>query len=243
MEDRKIKDIFGCSYIEIEEYPLQKWYNQLLDKTISEINVSDVLRMIRQKEFLEIAVPRAIFFLNNNPFEGEMYEGELLEKVSNLEILQVKHYIDDIKNILAQAQKDNETYAWLIEEERMKFQELTKDFSKKITTWDDSRDEIMDIVEVLEDNTELQFPLKCPICNTNKAHIYMHRWDEERGTIWTWCSNCKSCTHGSRMKLPGWWKNADFIDDSELTSHPIFLEDKASLIDKHVKELRQKRLI
>lgn len=135
MKDRKIKDIFGCSYIEIEEYPLQKWYNQLLDKTIYEINVSDVLRMIRQKEFLEIAVPRAIFFLNNNPFEGEMYEGELLEKVSNLEILQVKHHIDDIKNILAQAQKDNETYEWLIEEERMKFQKLIKDFSEKITTW------------------------------------------------------------------------------------------------------------
>lgn len=33
-DDRKIKEIYKCKYIETEEYmyPLQKWYNQLLDK-------------------------------------------------------------------------------------------------------------------------------------------------------------------------------------------------------------------
>ena len=35
-------------------YPLQKWYNQLIDKNVSEIGVSDVLRMIRQNEFIDI---------------------------------------------------------------------------------------------------------------------------------------------------------------------------------------------
>ena len=65
--------------------------------------------------------------------------------------------------------------------------------------WDDSRDEIMDIIEVIESNKEPQIPIKCPMCNTNNAHIYMHRWENNRGTIWTWCSNCKSCTHASRQ--------------------------------------------
>lgn len=54
----------------------------------------------------------------------------------------------------------------------------------------------------------------------------MNRWEDGRGTIWAWCSNCKPCTHGSRVELPKWWENADFIDVSELTSHPIFLEQK-----------------
>ncbi|MBD5134552.1 MAG: hypothetical protein HDT39_01105 [Lachnospiraceae bacterium] len=108
--------------------------------------------------------------------------------------------------------------------------------------WDDSRYEIMDIIEVIEDNKELQIPIKCPICNTNNAHIYMYRFEIVRGTIWTWCSNCKSCTHGSRMKLPEWWENADFIDNSELTSHPIFLERKVKMVDKHLRQLLEKRI-
>ena len=47
---RKIKDIYNCVTIISDEelYPLQKWYNQLIDKTISEITVADVLRMICQ---------------------------------------------------------------------------------------------------------------------------------------------------------------------------------------------------
>ena len=69
MEDeRKIKDIWGCSYIESETelYPLQKWYNQLIDKKVSEIEISDVLRMIRQNEFIDIAIPKAVNFLKEN---------------------------------------------------------------------------------------------------------------------------------------------------------------------------------
>lgn len=108
--------------------------------------------------------------------------------------------------------------------------------------WDDSRDDIMDVTEAIEDNNASQIPIKCPICNTNNAHIYMHRWENDRGTIWAWCSNCRSCTHGSRLKLPNWWRNADFIDVSELTSHPIFLEQKASMIDKHLKQLLGKQI-
>ena len=108
---------------------------------------------------------------------------------------------------------------------------------KKNIKWDDSRDEIFDIIEVIEDNKGLEIPIKCPICNTSNAHIYMHRFENDRGTIWTWCSNCKSCIHGSRMKLPKWWENADFIDDSELTSHPIFLEQKVNMVDKHLRQL------
>lgn len=103
--------------------------------------------------------------------------------------------------------------------------------------WDDSRDKIMDIVEGIEDNKELKVPMRCPICNTNHAHIYMHYWENGRGTVWAWCSNCKSCMHESRLKLPNWWENADFINISELTSHPVFLERKADMVDQHLRQL------
>ena len=53
MEDkRKIKEIYnGTSIVSNEElYPLQKWYNQLIEKTIAEITVADVLRMIKLRK-------------------------------------------------------------------------------------------------------------------------------------------------------------------------------------------------
>lgn len=59
MEDtRKIKEIYDCVAIisEKELYPLQKWYNQLIDKKPSEIIVADVLRMMRQKQFINLAM-------------------------------------------------------------------------------------------------------------------------------------------------------------------------------------------
>lgn len=86
MEDRKIKDIYVCDYIQEsgELYPLQKWYNQVIDKNVFEISVADVLRMMRQNEFMELAISKAIFFLRDNPFEGEMYEGELINNFSEV---------------------------------------------------------------------------------------------------------------------------------------------------------------
>lgn len=103
--------------------------------------------------------------------------------------------------------------------------------------WDDSKNEIMNIIDDLDNPEKVQIPFMCPICHTYNAHIYMYRFKDDRGTIWTWCSRCKACMHGSRMKLPDWWENSDFVDDSELTSHPIFLDPKANLIDKHLKAL------
>ncbi len=79
MEDtRKIKDIYDCVAIisDKELYPLQKQYNQLIDKTIPEITVADVLRMIRQKQFINFAMSKAIKFLQDNVFTGELYDGE-----------------------------------------------------------------------------------------------------------------------------------------------------------------------
>lgn len=111
--------------------------------------------------------------------------------------------------------------------------------------WDDSKSEIMDIIDELESDNIPLVPLRCPICNTDSAHIYMYRWDSDKnikGTIWAWCSNCKSCSHGS-LKLPGWWENSEFVAVAELTSHPIFLEPKSRLVDDHLKELLEKRKI
>lgn len=125
-EEKKIKEIYGCNYIETDEelYPLQNWYNQLLDKRVSEIDVPDVLRMIRQHEFIDIAVIKAIDYLKENPFVGDMYEGEMLYKLSKIDSNHLKSYSDEIKVILSNALIESKRHEWLCEEEKEEFREI-----------------------------------------------------------------------------------------------------------------------
>ena len=135
MQDkRKIKEIYNCISISSHEelYPLQKWYNQLIEKTIAEITVEDVLRMIRQKEFTNLAVSKAINFLKEDVFVGELYEGELLEKVSEMDSSFLISYADDLKNIIKNALVKSETRDWIYAGEEEEFKDMIDTLSKKI---------------------------------------------------------------------------------------------------------------
>lgn len=83
-----------------------------MDKSIQDITVADVLRMIRQNEFMDIAIQRAIELLKENPFIGEVYDGELIEKISGLEPSLLKSCIPDIRNTLADALKKGADHEW-----------------------------------------------------------------------------------------------------------------------------------
>ncbi|MDO4305148.1 MAG: contact-dependent growth inhibition system immunity protein [Bacillota bacterium] len=135
MEDkRKIKEIYNCiSIVSSEElYPLQKWYNQLIEKTIDEITVSDVLRMIRQKEFMNLAMSKAINFLQEDIFVGESYEGELFEKLSEMDSSVLISYADDLKNIIKNALVKSEIHDWSYNGEEEEFKDLINSLSQKV---------------------------------------------------------------------------------------------------------------
>ena len=135
MEDkRKIKEIYNCISIASNEelYPLQKWYNQLIEKTIAEITVADVLRMIRQKEFTNLAMSKAINFLQEDVFVGESYEGELFEKVSEMDSSFLISYADDLKNIINNALVKSKTRDWTYDGEEEEFKDMLNTLSKKV---------------------------------------------------------------------------------------------------------------
>ena len=67
--------IVYLSFLNEESYPLAKWYNQLIDRTIHEITVADVLRKILQKQFSDLAASKAIEFLYENIFAGGSHDG------------------------------------------------------------------------------------------------------------------------------------------------------------------------
>lgn len=135
MEDkRKIKEIYNCISIVTNEelYPLQKWYNQLIEKTIDEITVADVLRMIRQKEFTNLAMSKAIDFLREDVFVGESYEGELFEKISEMDNSFLMSYADDLKNIIKNALVKSEIRDWTYDGEEEEFKDMIDSLSKKV---------------------------------------------------------------------------------------------------------------
>ena len=135
MEDkRKIKEIYDCtSIISNEElYPLQKWYNQLIEKRIGEITVADVLRMIRQKEFMNLAISKAIFFLQEDVFVGELYEGELFEKISEIDSSFLVSHVIDLKKIIKNALEKSVVHDWTYDGEEEQFKGLIDTLFQKV---------------------------------------------------------------------------------------------------------------
>ena len=136
MEDtRKIKDIYDCVAIISDEelYPLQKWYKQLIDKTFSEITVADVLRMIRQKQFINLAMSKAIKFLQDDVFIGESYDGEMLEKISEMDSSFLMSYTEDLKSITKDALEKSVIHEWSYDGEKDEFKEIVNVIAKKLT--------------------------------------------------------------------------------------------------------------
>lgn len=136
MEDKKkIKEIYDCVAIISDEelYPLQKWYNQLIDKTPSEITVTDVLRMIRQKQFINLAMSKAIKFLQDDVFIGETYDGEMLEKISEMDSSCLMSYADDLRNIIKNALEKSVIHEWSYDGEEDEFKKIVSVIAKKLT--------------------------------------------------------------------------------------------------------------
>ncbi len=132
--DRKIKEIYNCDYFvnhDRELYSLESWYNQLIDKTVSELNELDVVRMMRQGEFVELAIKRALDFLRENPFSGELAEGEFFCKMSKLDNVYLLPYKKELKEIFTRAVEESESYEWLYEQDKKDFEKVIPILFKK----------------------------------------------------------------------------------------------------------------
>ena len=131
---RTIKEVYNCAYIvsDKELYPLEKWYNILIDKRVDEITIADVSRMIRQDVVMELAMTKAMDFLQGDVFAGEMYDGQLLENISRLDAVLLTSYSEKLKAILKDALEKSETHEWSYEEEKEEFIGIVKIISKKL---------------------------------------------------------------------------------------------------------------
>ena len=67
----KIKDLYNCKKLSGDD-PLVTWHNQVMEKKVYELSISDVARCIRQNLFLESAYEMLLVYLLHNPYAGDV---------------------------------------------------------------------------------------------------------------------------------------------------------------------------
>ncbi|WP_167595055.1 contact-dependent growth inhibition system immunity protein [Clostridium beijerinckii] len=112
---------------------LDKWYVTLLNKTIEEININDISRMLRQDILIEVAINKSVEILNENPLAGEMYDGQLLELLYSVDINKYKEDIDEVKDILIKIKSNVSSFEWMCDEDFKEYLDVLEKYLKKIS--------------------------------------------------------------------------------------------------------------
>jgi hypothetical protein len=112
---------------------LDKWFIALLNKTIGEINVNDIYRMLRQDILIEVAVNKSVEILKENPLEGEMYDGQLLELLYSVDVNKYKEDIDEVKGILIKIKSNISSFEWMCDEDSKEYLDVLEKYLKKLS--------------------------------------------------------------------------------------------------------------
>ena len=129
----KIRDIYQLPQGEVQEnYALDEWYNTLINKDITELDISDLCRMIKQNIFMELAIDKAIGFLKLNPLEGDVYDGQLLEALFSVDMEKITEHKELLKVILMDVKENVEKDNFMSVEDYNEYKDLVEKFLTKI---------------------------------------------------------------------------------------------------------------
>jgi CDI immunity proteins len=67
-----------------QEFPLPAWYRSVYNIPIEQLGIEDLAKACRQNIHLEEVVPIIADRLKDDPYAGEMYEGELLVSLKSV---------------------------------------------------------------------------------------------------------------------------------------------------------------
>ncbi|MCT6942580.1 MAG: contact-dependent growth inhibition system immunity protein [Metasolibacillus sp.] len=132
----KIRDIYQLPQGEVQEdYALDEWYNTLINKDITELDISDLCRMIKQSIFIELAIDKAIGFLKLNPLEGDVYDGQLLEVLFSVDREKITEQKEPLKEVLIDVKEKVEMDDFMSDEDFNEYIDLVEQFLTKINSY------------------------------------------------------------------------------------------------------------
>ena len=134
MDGKTLKDIYEYDLIpDVDtQNTLDEWFNSIMNKEVEELTVADIGRMLRQRICSVIAIGRAIEMLEEDPFTGELYEGQLMMNLCNAKEKYLCKRYDDIEPLLDAAALKSKEHEWCSDGERIDYIHTVEDFAKKI---------------------------------------------------------------------------------------------------------------
>ena len=131
---RTLKEIYEYDLIEDEglDYTVDEWFNTIMAITMDQLTVSDVSRMLRQKICSRVAIKRAIEILNDDPFIGEMFEGQLMFNLYAGKEKYLKLFYAQMRPMLEKAGLMAKAHNWGSEEEKNEYMDIIARFAQKI---------------------------------------------------------------------------------------------------------------
>ncbi|MDF2952733.1 MAG: hypothetical protein K0S18_2316 [Anaerocolumna sp.] len=101
---------------------LINWYNQVINKTYEELDVTDVSKMYRQEIALEIVVNKAIDLILINPYDGEYTDGGLLELITRFELSMIENSkLLKLTALLERLNSEYLSFDWCCDEDMSNF--------------------------------------------------------------------------------------------------------------------------
>ncbi|SDZ68861.1 hypothetical protein SAMN05421736_1417 [Evansella caseinilytica] len=133
---KTIREIYQISESKSQSnYALDIWYNDVLNKSVSELGIVDLCRMIKQNVFIELAISKALELLKLNPLEGDVYDGQLLELLFKVDKDKIRGYEESLKEILMNAKENVDIDNFMCKEEYDEFKDLVEKFLTKVNSY------------------------------------------------------------------------------------------------------------
>lgn len=136
MEKKTLGEIYNLPHGNVEpKYALEIWYEKFLNKTVAEIDLVDMGRMLRNNILTDLALQKMMKVFIDDPMAGEMYEGEALAFLANEDMARLKQ-IEGVDAFVKRAKLVEDCYQefdWSVEENKEKFgQNLSKVLCHKV---------------------------------------------------------------------------------------------------------------
>ena len=134
MDGKTLRDIYEYGLIPDVDTQniLDEWFNSIMNKEVDELTVADICRMLRQRICSVVAIGKAIELLSEDPFIGELYEGQLMLTLYNAKEKYLCKRYDDIEPLLERSALLSRSHVWDSEYEKLDYLQTLEAFARKI---------------------------------------------------------------------------------------------------------------
>lgn len=128
---KSIKEVYNISLEDREtKYALEQWYSTFVEKSVDEIDITDICRMLGQDVLVELAVEKALEILKEDPLAGTSYDGQLMELLYSLDDIQLGRNEKMIEKLLDEINENLDRSEFFSQEDYEEYVDCYGDFKK-----------------------------------------------------------------------------------------------------------------